>query len=306
MMLRSNILSNIQVIGLVVMNITFMCGGLSKAQSRATFVGFDTKTQGNWKGTYGKEGFAVVADTTSYPAYAYAAIADSNARSYRWSYSTSDIRALQKASDESRIAAAWYSSTSFSVDLALSDQSPHQIALYCLDWDALGRSQIVDIQNGDTNEVLDSRAISAFRGGVYLVWEITGHVKLRVTDSSPELSTVVSGLFFDSTAGSSSAPPPSNKKNCQITKQSGSLPAFTASCTGGSGNSQLVYRNTDGSVSAQLYGMDGIICIAYINGKNSPTLVPLVGTAITVPATSVAFQCLGPNGTQTSDTINWP
>ena len=35
----------------------------------ATFMGTDTTTQGNWRGAYGADGYVVVGDTTSYPAY---------------------------------------------------------------------------------------------------------------------------------------------------------------------------------------------------------------------------------------------
>jgi hypothetical protein len=43
--------------------------------------------------------------------------------------------------------------------------------------------------------VLDSRTLSSFTGGQYLVWNLGGHVQLRVTNLSG-ISAVVSGLFF--------------------------------------------------------------------------------------------------------------
>jgi hypothetical protein len=50
--------------------------------------------------------------------------------------------------------------------------------------------------------VLDSRTISGFQNGVYLVWNVRGHVLIRVTNLNPASNAVVSGLFF-SPAGSS-------------------------------------------------------------------------------------------------------
>jgi hypothetical protein len=48
--------------------------------------------------------------------------------------------------------------------------------------------------------VLDTRTISSFHNGIYLSWNVSGHVRFRVTCLSGA-NAVVSGLFFDS-AGS--------------------------------------------------------------------------------------------------------
>jgi len=50
--------------------------------------------------------------------------------------------------------------------------------------------------------LLDSRSIAGFTQGQYLVWEITGHIqiRLRFTGSvNPDVvNALASGLFFDS------------------------------------------------------------------------------------------------------------
>jgi hypothetical protein len=44
--------------------------------------------------------------------------------------------------------------------------------------------------------VLNTQSLtSSFNGGVYLVWNVTGHVKLRVTLTAGA-NPVASGLFF--------------------------------------------------------------------------------------------------------------
>src|SRR5205814_2622244 len=48
----------------------------------ASFVGTDTATQGNWKGKYGSNGYAVIGDSTSYPAYAV--VTPSGKSDYTW------------------------------------------------------------------------------------------------------------------------------------------------------------------------------------------------------------------------------
>ena len=159
-----------------------------------TFSGVDTATQGNWKSKYGADGYTVIDDSAKSPTYA--TIAPSLAADYVWSNSTTDVRALQKGSSTDRIASTWYSPSVFYVDLNITDQLPHPVAVYCVDWDYMGRSQTVEVLDANTNAVLDTRALTSFSGGVYLTWNITGHVKLRFTQTSSAPNAVVSGIFF--------------------------------------------------------------------------------------------------------------
>jgi glucose/arabinose dehydrogenase len=159
----------------------------------AVFVRGDTTTQGNWRGTYGSQGSAVVGDVTSYPAYVQ--VAPAGLAAWTWLSATTDLRALQRTSGTSRVAAAWYGST-FSVDVNFTDSQPHQVALYSVDWDNLGRAQRVEIRDAVTGAVLDSRTFTAFSGGQYVVWQLMGHVTIHVTCTAGA-NAVVSGLFFD-------------------------------------------------------------------------------------------------------------
>jgi hypothetical protein len=112
------------------------------------------------------------------------------------------VKALQKATASDRIAAVWYNPT-FSVDLNFSDTASHQVAIYCLDWDG-GRAETIDIVDASSSAVLDSRAVSNFVDGQYLVWNISGHVTMRFTSTGAH-NAVVSGLFFDA-AGAGTPP----------------------------------------------------------------------------------------------------
>jgi hypothetical protein len=115
---------------------------------------------------------------------------------------------LQKAVGTDRIAATWYSGTSFTIDVNLIDGNTHQVALYCLDWDSNTRAQTVEVLDGASGAVLDSRSISAFSQGQYLVWNLTGHVKMRVTRTGG-VNAVVSGLYFDQSNATLPTPTPS-------------------------------------------------------------------------------------------------
>jgi hypothetical protein len=172
------------------------------AAGTAAFVKTDTTTAGTWKGVYGADGAGVMGDTSSYPAYVSPAVSGNS--SWLWASSTSDLRAPQKVSASDRIAACWYASGSFSIDLNFTDGKTHQVALYLLDWDARGRSQRVDILDANST-ALDTRGISGFSGGVYLVWTLGGHVTVRITNTGPN-NGLMSGLFFGG-AGTVTPPP---------------------------------------------------------------------------------------------------
>ncbi len=173
------------------------CTGIvSQPAGSASFIKTDAGTEGNWKSAYGADGVNIIGDTTTYPSYV--TVTPAQNISYTWAASTTDIRALQKfSSSTDRIAAAWYNPSSFSMDVKFSDQNTHQLALYLLDWDSQGRAERVDIVDGGTNAVIDTRSVSSFVGGQYLVWNLGGHVIVRVTNTnSNSPNAVVSGLLF--------------------------------------------------------------------------------------------------------------
>jgi hypothetical protein len=51
----------------------------------------------------------------------------------------------------------------------------------------------VDILDAN-NTLLDSRSVSSFVNGQYLVWNLSGHVIVKITNTSS--NAVLSGLFF--------------------------------------------------------------------------------------------------------------
>ena len=100
----------------------------------ATFVKQDTTTQGNWIGTYGLQGYDVINNTSSLPSYA--TITPAGESSDTWASNSTDPRALQYASGSGRIAACWYATKSFTVDVDLTDGKTHDLELYFVDWDS--------------------------------------------------------------------------------------------------------------------------------------------------------------------------
>jgi hypothetical protein len=56
----------------------------------------------------------------------------------------------------------------------------------------------VQVLDAATGRVLSTESISNFGGGVYLNWEVSGHVQIAVTNQGP-VNAVISGLFLDRT-----------------------------------------------------------------------------------------------------------
>lgn len=172
----------------------------------ATFLGTDTTTQGNWTTGYGSQGYSIIGDTANIPAWA--SLTTTGNSSVIWANPTADTRALIKASNtSSRIAACWYTTPSntagaqYAINLNLNDGQVHRVALYALNWDNLNRNEIFEVINTSTGAILDTRSLSSFYGGVYLNWNASGQISIRVKNtSSTNINAVISGVFIDSPA----------------------------------------------------------------------------------------------------------
>lgn len=210
------------------------------ATASAAFAGLDATTQGAWRGVYGTQGYQVVGDVSSYPAYATVTVM--NAATWTWANPTTDVRALQRASGGSRVAATWYHNIeTFTLDINVTDGAWHQIALYAVDWEGGGRVQRMDVRDAATNLLLESRSAATFGGGQYWRWNVRGHVKIAVTRIAGP-SSVVSGLFLDPAAGSN--PGPSVRLTGPLDGTTAVAPAafsLTASATDADGVSRVEF-----------------------------------------------------------------
>jgi hypothetical protein len=162
------------------------------SSASAAFLGTDTTTQGNWRGVYGADGYAVVSDATALPAYA--TLAPSGQSTYTWAVA-GDARALERTTGTGRIVSVWYGNI-FTVDVNLTDGASHQMSLYLLDWDWGTRAETVEVRDAGSNALLDSQTMSNFTGGQYWRWTVSGHVTIRVINTGSP-NAVMSGVFFD-------------------------------------------------------------------------------------------------------------
>jgi len=166
-----------------------------EGQCVAILVKTDKTTHGNWIGAYGSQGYNIIGDSVKY--FVDSQVIPGGQSSWTWAGSTSSNGALQKATvSNDRVAACWYNKTSFTIDVERSDTKAHRLALYVADWDNLGRSEKIEVLNEATGAVLDTRFVSDFHSGEYLVWNVRGSVKFRFTCMAGD-NAVVGGLFFD-------------------------------------------------------------------------------------------------------------
>ena len=123
-----------------------------------------------------------------------------------WTHSIDDPCALDPTGSH-RIAEAWYSATSFQVDVNLADGQLHDLEPHFLDWDSNSRAEQVQVTDYVTGAVLSTQTVSSFHSGTYLDYLVggTGHIVITITRTAGA-NAVLSGLFLDpATSGAASA-----------------------------------------------------------------------------------------------------
>ena len=178
----------------------------ARDSSAATLVKIDETTSGSWKGVYGADGAFLVGDTTSTVKCAIitreSLASGGGVGESIWAASTNDTRALQKIGDaKDRMAGCWVAEwTDYKVDVEITDGKEHQMAVYCLDWDKFKRSMTVEVRDPWRKVALAEKLpVKEFENGKYLVFNVKGHVELKLFHSSFRGSEV-SGIFFDPVA----------------------------------------------------------------------------------------------------------
>ncbi len=224
--------------------------------SSAIFNGTDTSTQGNWVGVYGTQGYDIIDGPVSAPTYA--TITPAGQSTYVYSTNSSDPRALENVpnSSNNHIAADWYSASSFTVDVDVTDGNSHNLELYATDFDSERRTETIQLSDAITGTVLDTETLSNFSGGDYLIWTISGNVLITVTNTGPT-NAIVNGLFFDpTTTPVSTTTGVTSSLNPSTYGQSVTFTA-TVSDTGGgvpSGSVAFYYGSTDLGSGSSLSG----------------------------------------------------
>jgi hypothetical protein len=164
--------------------------GAATAAGSARFIGQDEKTQGDWRGKYGKLGHEIPGATSELAKDTRVDWGD--AAVWVWANSTAEPRALTRK-DAGRLAACRYANE---IDLLVDiPAAGRRLSLYFVDWDH-GRTKETFTLWNDEGRVLDRREVGKLPGGCYLTWEIRGSIRIMIGHEGGP-NTVVSGLFFD-------------------------------------------------------------------------------------------------------------
>jgi len=158
------------------------------------FVSEDRSTLGNWKGVYGTQGQLIFGAVTNL------AVTLSASSYLTFSDNSPNPNALEHPGTvavTNRFFAAQYSGTEFYVDVTLPTGPTNRLAVYAVEPGG-GRIERVDLIEITTGTVLDSRVIGGLTNGTYLVWDVTGPVRVRCTRVGGS-NTMLSGVFVGTT-----------------------------------------------------------------------------------------------------------
>jgi hypothetical protein len=111
---------------------------------------------------------------------------------------------LLKPGTTTHSATAWvHTQRSYAFDLTLPEDKLTQVALYILDWDpAAPRTANVEIYDLAADRRLTLNVFKQFTGGQYLLFELAGKVRVKITGASFTSTAPLCGIFFDpSTSG---------------------------------------------------------------------------------------------------------
>ena len=193
----------------------------------AVFLGTDTTTLGNWVGFYGADGYMMgdggpdpvpgppgLPNVISNPPF-YALVNLDGAKQWTWhdGFPATGTFSLPISPTSSiRIGGAYYQNFAINssnnlpldVDVTFADNQTHQLALYFVDWHHDVRHQQINIVDPNTQTVLSTQSIINFDQGIYLKYNVQGHVQVQVTlipdnsdQTSVATSVVMAAMFFD-------------------------------------------------------------------------------------------------------------
>ena len=167
--------------------------------STATLIGYTQAPQGNWVGSYGANGYALLgwngsSDLVSLPGIT---LTLDNGQRFEWSGSTTAVQALQSPDATTRHASSWYDASQVRLHLTFSSAFSGTMHLYALDWDTTGRRETITINDGSGPQA--ANITTDFSGGAWVNAPVNvgagGTVTITVTQTAG-LNAVISGVFL--------------------------------------------------------------------------------------------------------------
>jgi hypothetical protein len=175
----------------------------------ATLVTYSQSPQGNWVGSYGADGYALLnwnngSDLTSLPQSSL--VFDQGYR-YLWSNGTPAVQALQSPDTTTRHAACLCDANQVRLHLTFSTAYSGTIHVYAVDWDPASRRETITVNDGSSPQT--ANIATDFSQGAWVNVPINvaagGTVTITVTRTGG-LNAVVSGVFLGGAPPAPAAP----------------------------------------------------------------------------------------------------
>jgi hypothetical protein len=158
------------------------------------YVGDDRIIQGRWIGAYGSDGYIIPGIADNLPAGSTMTV--SNASPFITT-PVDDVRALQIPGTEGRSANIWNHSMPFAFHLNFPDDRVHQVAFYLMSYSRNTEWVDVEVFDAVTKHLFDKRKVESLGDGVYLKYNVSRQVIIRVTPPGWWAHGQVYGFFFD-------------------------------------------------------------------------------------------------------------
>ncbi len=169
----------------------------------ASFLGRDDKTQGDWSGVYGADGYLLCGGRRVLPDYV-SAVTFSKAITVSASSVKADKRApmanpfgigdrhiAYAATNDNN--ACWQT---FSLDIRLKENQTYTVALYFVDYEREGKRLAVELFDAKTLELIAPvKVLDDCTGGVYMIYECDRSVRFRI-DHIRGKNVSLAGIFF--------------------------------------------------------------------------------------------------------------
>jgi hypothetical protein len=84
-----------------------------------------------------------------------------------------------------------------SIELYVTDQQQHQLALYFCDFDKKGRKQDIEILDLKGAVIVPRQQLTDFEKGKWLLYHFSGSIRIRITNQNKQTTAVISALMFD-------------------------------------------------------------------------------------------------------------
>jgi hypothetical protein len=162
-------------------------------------LGFSQSPQGNWVGSYGADGYALLgwngsSDLVSLPVSNL--VLDQGSR-YQWTSSTNAVQALQSPDTSTRRAACFFDGVQLRLHLTFPAAYSGTLHLYALDWDRAGRRESLTVNDG--SGLKTANITTDFSQGAWVHVPINvpagGSVTISVTLTAGA-NAVLSGIFL--------------------------------------------------------------------------------------------------------------